>query len=62
MAKLSKFNISFYALNKKGEFGSAALFGLRETDKGRRPNQYAVHDGRENKLRDVAYLYDVPQK
>lgn len=62
MAKLSRFNISFYALNKKGEFGAASLFGLRETEKGRRPNQYAVHDGRVNKLHDVAYLYDVPQK
>lgn len=42
------FGLDFYALNKKGEFGSAGLY---------QGGKYAVHDGVENKLRDVAYLY-----
>jgi len=43
-----RFGLNFYALNKKGEFGSASLWsGAR----------YAVHDGRENRLREAAYLY-----
>jgi N4-(beta-N-acetylglucosaminyl)-L-asparaginase len=43
-----KFGLDFYALNKKGEFGAAGFF-----EGGR----YAVHDGVENKLREVAYLF-----
>ena len=43
-----RFGLNFYALNKKGEFASACMWsGAR----------YAVHDGRENKLRDAAYLF-----
>ncbi len=35
------FNVRFYALNKKGEFGAASVYG---------PTKFAVHDGKENKL------------
>jgi len=42
------FGLDFYALNKKGEFGSASLF---------QGGRYAVHDGVENKLRDAAYFF-----
>ena len=42
-----KFNLSFYAVNKRGEFGSASLF----------PGRYAAHDGTEAKIRDTAYLF-----
>jgi len=42
------FGLDFYALNKKGEFGAAGLF---------QGGRYAVHDGVENKFRDVAYLF-----
>ena len=42
-----KFGLSFYAVNKRGEFGSASLF----------PSRYAAHDGTEAKLRDTAYLF-----
>ncbi|MGZ5452707.1 MAG: N(4)-(beta-N-acetylglucosaminyl)-L-asparaginase [Candidatus Aminicenantales bacterium] len=42
------FGLDFYALNKKGEFGSAGFY---------QGGKYAVHDGVENKLRDVAYLF-----
>jgi hypothetical protein len=63
MAKLKKFNLFFYALNKNGEHGGAALFGFTVNSRGeRRRGQYAVHDGRENKLHDVAYLYEVAER
>ncbi|HID39149.1 MAG TPA: asparaginase [Calditrichaeota bacterium] len=42
------FNVKFYALNKKGEWGGAAIYG---------PAEFAVHDGKENKLRPLKYLY-----
>jgi N4-(beta-N-acetylglucosaminyl)-L-asparaginase len=42
-----RFGLSFYAVNKRGEFGSASLT----------PSRYAVHDGREAALRDAASLY-----
>ena len=43
-----KFNLNFYAVNKRGEFGSASLF----------PGRYAAHDGSEAKIRDTAYLFE----
>ena len=42
-----KFDLTFYAVNKRGEFGAAGLY----------PNHYAAHDGTEAKLRDTAYLF-----
>jgi len=63
MAKLKKFNINFYALNKNGEHGAANIWGHSVTSKGeRKRNQYAVNDGKENKLHDVAFLYESPDK
>jgi N4-(beta-N-acetylglucosaminyl)-L-asparaginase len=48
-----QFDLNFYALNKRGEFGSAALYsGAR----------FAVHDGREARLADCAYLYERPPR
>ena len=62
-AKLKKFSIEFYALNKNGEHGAAGLWGYSVNARGdRKRNQYAVHDGKENKLHDVAYLYESPDK
>ena len=43
-----KFNLNFYAVNKRGEFGAASLY----------PGKYAAHDGIEAKLRDTAHLYE----
>jgi N4-(beta-N-acetylglucosaminyl)-L-asparaginase len=43
-----KFDLTFYAVNKAGEFGSASLF----------PGRYAAHDGTEAKLRDTAFLLE----
>jgi N4-(beta-N-acetylglucosaminyl)-L-asparaginase len=63
-AKLSKFAIQFYALNKNGEYGGATLWGysISSTTGERKREQFAVHDGKENKLRDLAYLYEAPEK
>lgn len=44
------FNLSFYAVNKRGEFGSGSLY----------PSRYAAHDGKDGGLRDTAYLYEKP--
>lgn len=63
MAKLKKFSINFYALNKKGEHGAAGIWGYSVNASGERERmQYAVHDGKENKLHDVAFLYESPDK
>ena len=60
--KLEKFNINFYALNKRGEYGAATLWGFGVTRRGeKRPTRYAVHDGKENKLRESAYLFESRQ-
>lgn len=45
---MPNFNVSFYAVNRKGEYGAASIYG---------PHKFAVHDGRENKLMQGAYLY-----
>ena len=45
-----KFNLQFYAANKRGEFGAASLY----------PGRFAAHDGSEAKLMDTAYLYERP--
>jgi N4-(beta-N-acetylglucosaminyl)-L-asparaginase len=45
---LPNFGHSFYALNKKGEYGSASMWS---------GHRYAVHDGQENRHKDSAYLY-----
>jgi N4-(beta-N-acetylglucosaminyl)-L-asparaginase len=42
------FNVSFYALNKKGEHASASIWDQK---------QYAVHDGTSARLLPGAYLY-----
>ena len=63
LKKLREFGIQFYALNKNGEHGSATLWGFSvERDGKRNRAQYAVHDGRENKLHDIPYLYEAPDK
>lgn len=42
------FGLTFYALNKAGEFGSASIY----------PGRYAAHDGKEGKLLDTAFLFE----
>jgi len=42
------FGLSFYALNNKGEFGSASMWS---------ESKYAVHDGQKNELKVAAHLF-----
>ena len=44
------FNLNFYAVNKRGEFGAASFY----------PSRYAAHDGKNGALRDTAHLYERP--
>jgi N4-(beta-N-acetylglucosaminyl)-L-asparaginase len=43
-----KFGLTYYAVNKRGEFGAASLYPVR----------YAVHDGADAKLLDAAHLFE----
>ncbi len=45
-----QFNLNFYAVSKRGDFGSASFY----------PAQYAAHDGKSGALRDTAHLYQRP--
>ena len=49
---LPRFGLNFYAINKKGEYGGASMWSGDEEERN-----FAVHDGKENKLRPIAYLY-----
>jgi N4-(beta-N-acetylglucosaminyl)-L-asparaginase len=46
-----RFNLSFYAVNKRGDFGSASFY----------PTRYAAHDGKDGALRDAAHLFRRPE-
>jgi N4-(beta-N-acetylglucosaminyl)-L-asparaginase len=50
--ELRKFNINFYGVNKRGEYGAAVLW---KVDRGGR---FAVHDGREAKIVESAFLFE----
>jgi N4-(beta-N-acetylglucosaminyl)-L-asparaginase len=45
-----RYQLNFYAVNKRGEFGSASLY----------PSRFAVHDGTQARFVDTAHLYDGP--
>lgn len=45
-----RFQLTFYAVNKRGEFGAASLY----------PSRFAAHDGRDARIRDTAHLYSAP--
>jgi N4-(beta-N-acetylglucosaminyl)-L-asparaginase len=60
--KLQKFTMIFYAVNKDGQYGAAGLWGYWRIENQLRRLQYIVHDGRENKLHDIPYLYESPEK
>jgi N4-(beta-N-acetylglucosaminyl)-L-asparaginase len=44
-----KYDLTYYALNKRGEFGSASLYAGA---------QFSVHDGREARIADCASLFE----
>ena len=45
-----KFQLTFYAVNKRGEYGSASLF----------PARFAVHDGSQATFKDTATIFQRP--
>jgi len=45
---LPRFGLDFYAINKKGEYGSAAMWS---------GSDYAVNDGKENSIKEGPYLF-----
>jgi N4-(beta-N-acetylglucosaminyl)-L-asparaginase len=54
--KLAQMDINFYALNKRGEHGAAALWNAGSS--GKRKSQYAVNDGGASRLVESAYLLE----
>lgn len=54
--KLERFDLNFYALNKRGEHAGASLWNVSENRK-RKP-RYAVNDGGESRLMDSGYLLE----
>ncbi|MBV6431183.1 MAG: N(4)-(Beta-N-acetylglucosaminyl)-L-asparaginase [Bryobacteraceae bacterium] len=57
-ARLAKFDISFYALGRDGQYGSAALWSGTAKNGQVRPRQFAVNDGGKSRLENCAYLYE----
>ena len=47
------FNVNFYAVNKKGEFGAASIYG---------GSRYAVNVNGTGELRDTAFLFERPAR
>ena len=43
-----KFNVTFYAINKNGDYGCASIYG---------PKKFAIHDGHKNHILEGVYLY-----
>jgi N4-(beta-N-acetylglucosaminyl)-L-asparaginase len=56
--RLGTFQIKFYALNKDGEYGAAALW--KSSTPGSSVSQFAVHDGSEARLEPCKNLFDEP--
>ncbi len=42
------FNLTFYAINKQGEYGAASIYG---------PRKFALNDGKTNVLYETAFIY-----
>jgi N4-(beta-N-acetylglucosaminyl)-L-asparaginase len=42
------FNLTFYAINKQGEYGAASIYG---------PHKFALNNGKSNELLETVYLY-----
>jgi N4-(beta-N-acetylglucosaminyl)-L-asparaginase len=57
-ARLSKFDITFYALRKDGVYASAALWSGRVRRGILSPVRFAVNDGAESRLENCAYLLE----
>jgi N4-(beta-N-acetylglucosaminyl)-L-asparaginase len=51
------FDLTFYAVNKRGEVGGASLWSHSE-GRCRNRRQFAAHDGSGTSMRDAAYLFE----
>ncbi len=57
--ELGEFDLTFYAVNKRGEYGAASLWnGYRNARGELNRNKFAVHDGKEARLLETAYLFE----
>ena len=56
MSFIKTFNIRFYAVNKKGEYGAASMWGGKERSK------FAVHDGTSGRLEETLYLFHLDDR
>jgi len=45
---LPNFGLTFYAINKNGEFGAASMFG---------PLKFSINENGNNRLEEAKYLY-----
>ncbi|MBI4902086.1 MAG: N(4)-(beta-N-acetylglucosaminyl)-L-asparaginase [Acidobacteria bacterium] len=57
-ARLSKFDINFYALRKDGEYAGASLWNGRIRSGQLRPSTFAVNDGGKSRLEKCVYLLE----
>jgi N4-(beta-N-acetylglucosaminyl)-L-asparaginase len=59
LQELEEIDIIFYAVNKKGEYGAAALWNGNKNSRGElQRNKFAVHDGKSSKLLETAFLLE----
>ena len=59
-ARLAKFDISFYALRKDGQYAGASLWSRAPGAARNRPRQFAVSTGSASSLENCVYLLDRP--
>jgi N4-(beta-N-acetylglucosaminyl)-L-asparaginase len=57
-SKLAQFDITFYALNKDGEYGGASLWSGVVREGKVAPRNFAVNDGGESRLEPCVYLLE----
>jgi N4-(beta-N-acetylglucosaminyl)-L-asparaginase len=57
-ARLTKFDINFYALRKDGEYASASLWNGMIRRGELRPRQFSVNDGGKSRLENCAFLLE----
>lgn len=56
--RLSRFDISFYALRNDGAYGAASLWNTRDERGQPVPRRFAVNDGAGSRLEDCAWLLE----
>jgi N4-(beta-N-acetylglucosaminyl)-L-asparaginase len=56
--RLARFDLSFYALRKDGEYAGGSLWSGSDSSGRITPRRFAVDDGTRNRLENCIYLYD----